>query len=428
MGCGTILQLVAYGAQDIYLTGNPQISFFKTVFKRHTNFTIESIKQTFTNVVKFPKATPLTTKPPSCVYSCIIERKGDLIKDMHLEIDIIEPTIIDEKTGNIIPAPLVKRPGHALIEWIELQIGGITIDRQPGEWIDIWSQISLSKNKYLKLENMINGSINANASTDTCRVMKIYIPINFWFCKNAGTALPIIGLKYHEIKFNIKIKSDASIISTSAKIKTMPVIANCNLFCDYIFLDTDEKKKFVSTQHEYLVEQVQCQEHHIFDNKAPNANIKLNFNHPCKELFWICQDSANTQLFSNNYNPFSFSRFGDGQDLIKNVNLLFNNNKRFEQRDINYFKHVQPYFHHSSNNIQSNSNFDEKGFIYIYSFALNPETYTPSGSCNFSRIDIPQLVLELNESVGENKHIRIYARNYNVFRIKDGVGSLIYAN
>ena len=421
MGCGTILQLVAYGAQDIYLTGNPQISFFKTVFKRHTNFTIESIKQTFTNIVKFPNASPKNIKPPSCVYSCIIERKGDLIKDMHLEVDIIEPTIIDETTGNIIPAPMVKRPGHSFIEWIEIQVGGVTIDRQPGEWMDIWNQLSLSKIKYKKLENMINGNIKAVATNDSCRVMKLYIPLNFWFCKNPGTALPLLALNYHEIKFNIKIKSDATILSTSTEINTMPVISSFNLYCDCIFLDSDEKKKFTSIQHEYLVEQVQCQEEHIYGSKTPNTNIKLNFNHPCKELIWICQDSEN-------YHPFCFNKFGDGSDLIKDVNILFNNNKRFETRDANYFKYVQPYFHHSCNNTFSDSNSEEKGFIHVYSFALNPETYTPSGSCNFSRIDIPQIIFELNESSGKNKHIRIYARNYNVFRVKDGVGSLMYSN
>lgn len=433
MGCGTLLQIVAYGSQDIYLTGNPQITYFKAVYKRYTNFTIESIQQTFTGNLELPKGNSQTTntKSSSCKYSAVIDRVGDLLHDMHLEVDILQP-FEKNSSDEIITSGLVKRPGYAFIDYVEFEIGGQVIDKQYGEWMDIWSQLTDTYEQFIKLERIVGGKLKSfDINNPKKNIFKMYIPLKFWFCRNPGLAIPIISLKYHEIKFNIIFKKNVSIVkkhSDNNILIAAPIIDNINLYCDYIFLDTDERRRIANLKNEYLIEQVQFRGNYLYEKNDESANINLNFNHPIKELVFLCQDSDLTNPTKSNYAPFSFNKSNNGGDLIKNVRILFNNNDRFSSRESTYFRQVQSYQHHVGGYDHSTINKNEKGFFYIYSFGLNPGEYQPTGSCNFSRIDIAQLVLKLNKSIGNNKSIRIYAINYNVFQISDGVGSLIYLN
>jgi len=259
----------------------------------------------------------------------------------------------------------------------------------------------------------------------------MYIPLTFWFSKNPGLAIPLIALQYHELKIHISLKPDTSILRFTGggnELVERPTISNARLFSDYIFLDTDERREFSSACHEYLIEQVQFNGPYTYTQTETNANIKLKLNHPVKELVWLCQDSSNTSVGSFNYAPFSYNTGGNGLDLVKNVDLLFNNNKRFSRRENTYFRIVQAYQHHTGGFDHDTTNTNEKGFYYIYSFAINPEDHQPSGTCNFSRIDDPLLLLELNDSQGTNKFVRIYAINYNVFKVTGGMGSLVYSN
>ena len=420
---GGLLQLVAYGAQDVYLTGNPQITFFKVVYRRHTNFSIESIQQTFNGNAGFGSRV-----------TCQISRNGDLVHKLYLQVS-------GKHTGTDA-CLLQPYAGYKLIKHVELEIGGQRIDKQYGEWMYIWNELTMESGKKTGHQEMVGGNMhNIPVEYSSNNPLEFYIPLEFWFCRNIGLALPLIALQYHEVKVNIEfnkfddLKSSGSnldyysnlqyIGTTSdyetAIISTQPTM-NFTLWADYVFLDTDERKRFAQLSHEYLIEQLQFTgEESITATTA--KSVRLSFNHPCKELIWVTKPEDTTI-----WNNFSSNVYYDGSagtsnyltkgapNLTKTAKLQLNGNDRFAERNGDYFSLVQPYQHHT--NIPVN-----KG-INVYSFALKPEEHQPSGTLNMSRIDTAQLQL-VSEKAGS---VFIYAVNYNVLRILSGMGGLAYSN
>ena len=264
------MQLVAYGAQDIYLTGNPQITFFKVVYRRHTNFSMETIAQTFSGSGKIGTSTNTAT--------ATISRNGDLIHKMYINCD-------DPGT------PAANTIGSEIVQEAELEIGGQKIDKHWKSWNNIWNELSTPESKAIGLKSM-QGDIGVVANTG---VGSVQVPLNFWFCRNPGLALPLIALQYHEVKVNFQFGSATDTNITGDKSLT--------LFVDYIYLDTDERRRFAQVSHEYLIEQIQKQ-----DIAATDTSVKLIFNHPVKELIWTTKtDSAYTgaQLKLNGHDRFS---------------------------------------------------------------------------------------------------------------------------
>jgi hypothetical protein len=409
---GGVMQLMCYGAQDIYLTGNPQITYFKVVYKRHTNFSIESIEVPTDSTSKL-----------DLLLSTVISRNGDLLSQIILEIDW-------DTSG----VPGSWRLGHQIIDYVEVVIGGQVIDKQYGTWMDIWAQLTHSNEDMEKLSRMLSGQlINKNNNSKT------YVPLQFWFCKNPGLALPLIALQYHEVKINVQLNknyvySDPN--NTQDYIysnNSSPSIFNIAFYCDYIFLDTDERRIFAQVKHQYLIEQVQ------YSNSlavVPGINqIEMHFNHPVKELVWAIQRNSNDSIL----HPFDFWGInGDNYtvDLTISAKIQFNLIDRFKEREGTYFRCVQPYQYHTGGNKQVGSisplpvpyadyQVEPFGGFYIYSFSLKPELHQPSGSCNFSRID--NAVLLLNASSQAN-NIRIWAKNYNVLNIMSGMAGIVYSN
>ena len=267
---GGLMQLVAYGAQDIYLTGNPQITFFKVVYRRHTNFSMESIQQTFSGAGNNVVAT--------------ISRNGDLVHKMYL---------VGPEDGT---AP------NTILN-VELEIGGQRIDRQSGQWMDTWNELSTSESKAIGLKAMTGqiGVLDTDDGGARTGVKQVHIPLQFWFCRHPGLALPLIALQYHEVKVKFTLSDNN----------------NSTLFCDYIYLDTDERRRFAQVSHEYLIEQVQ-------EQTAVEDKNKLNFNHPVKELIW----STATQA--------------------ADVGLKLNGHDRFSTRQKEHFYLQQPYDYHTA--------------------------------------------------------------------------------
>lgn len=242
----------------------------------------------------------------------------------------------------------------------------------------------------------------------------LYIPLQFWFCRNPGLALPLIALQYHEVKFNISFNPASSLYITSdgnAPSSGVPSMGDSALWIDYVYLDTDERRQFAQVQHEYLIEQLQYTGAESYSNTSIKS--KLSLNHPCKELVWVLQlDSA----VAPNVNDWS--NYTDGGDhILSSGKLQLNGHDRFDERDATYFNVVQPYQHHTR--IPATG-------IYVYSFALNPEQHQPSGTVNMSRIDNATLLLNLNTN--SSLQLRTYATNYNVLRIMSGMGGLAYSN
>ena len=358
---GGLMQLVAYGAQDIYLSGNPQITFFKVVYRRHTNFSMESIAQTFNGSTSFGKKV-----------TCTISRNGDLINRMYVQATI-------GHTGGT----LADWVGHKLIKSVEIEIGGQRIDKHYGEWLHIWNELSQTAGHYKGYQKMVEGE-------------KVYVPLQFWFCRNPGLALPLIALQYHEVKINIEFGSIADCFTDNPA-----ATLDATLYVDYVYLDTDERRRFAQVSHEYLIEQLQ-----FTGDETLTTSTKLNFNHPVKELVWVTKaGSADLCQFATGY--------GTAQ-------LQLNSHERFSARDASYFELVQPYQHHER--------VPENMFISVYSFALKPEEHQPSGTCNMSRIDNATLKLQDLKPALTGGTIKVFAVNYNVLRIMSGMGGLAYSN
>jgi hypothetical protein len=411
---GGLLQLVAYGAQDVYLTGNPQITFFKVVYRRHTNFSIEAIQQTFNGNPGYGQRV-----------TCQISRNGDLIHRMYLALDMSNN---DEELCPFF--------GLRLINYVEIEIGGQKIDKHYSHWLYIWNELSLPVSKREGYNDMTGAK--GGVITDM-----LYVPLEFWFCRNVGLALPLIALQYHEVKININFETADNCKGTA----TAPTKGfTASLWVDYIFLDTDERRRFAQLSHEYLIEQLQFtgQEAVLSGNIKP----KLSFNHPCKELVWVAHVKNSNQVTTNN-NWFNYTTSSSGvsavpatYDTIKavignsaitslnpvaNAKLVLNGNDRFAQRNGSYFNLIQPFQHHE--NIPSNAG------INVYSFALKPEEHQPSGTLNMSRIDTAVLNLTMTSDstyttamTAGNVNLYVYAVNYNVLRILSGMGGLAYSN
>ena len=441
---GGLMQLVAYGAQDIYLTGNPQITFFKVVYRRHTNFSIEAIQQVFNQ-----NSENINTGGRK---SLLISRNGDLVYKIWLECKLSCTTQLFDNSAAKTYVNWTNNTGHALIEECSIKIGGQQIDKQTSRWLDIWNELTdheesewlglnkhAAKNTYLKSHSSL-------PLPETGSSLKLYIPLQFWFNRNVGLALPLIALQYHEVELDIKFREISALINsdyTGTNISTDSEHSSINVkaYADYIYLDTDERRRFAQVSHEYLIEQLQYKE-----GEKSTKSYKLVFNHPIKEIIWVMPqeefgikyDSSNTgkvidaTLTSDHRNDyFNYSSKTDSSVFIEYISgqksyegfgkgsIKLNGHTRFKERDASYFRICQPQ--------QAGHKIPTK-HIYMYSFALNPEEHQPSGTCNFSRLDNAYLSFDsLNHST-DKQTINVYAVNYNVLRIMSGMGGLAYSN
>ena len=432
---GGLLQLAAYGAQDIYLTGNPQITYFVGVYRRHTNFAIQSVPQYFTGNADFGQK----------VY-CLVDRIGDLINAMFLRVqlpDISQYNYTDD-AGNLVEYYWVNSVGHAILKIIDIEIGGVIIDRQYGLWMEIWGELTTPAGKKAGYNSMI-GKSDHPVNLDNGGALDLYVPIYFWFCRNVGLSLPLIAIQSQEVRINVTFRQyQELIISTTG----VPIITNNNpveitqtwFDIDYIFLEDDERKVFAKNNHQYLIEQLQVYATSLTSNglrqdptdpnkmtRIPdlNQNILLDFNHPVKELYWVIQNSTVLSVYpygGNEWYNFSTQSYKNGKvngtDPMIRGKLIFEGQELFNTKDAKFFRTVVPYQRHT--NVPNN-------FIYVYSFSLNPEEFQPSGACNFSRIDSQMLYLEISDQLID-PIITIFASNYNILNIASGMAGLEYSS
>jgi len=408
---GGLMQLVAYGAQDIYLTGSPQITFFKVVYRRHTNFAMESIQQTLNGSADFGNRV-----------TCTISRNGDLVHRMWLVATL--PGLA-EKSG------WVDEVGHFLVKNVELEIGGQKIDKHYGEWLSVWNHLSTSRNHESGYDEMIgNVSTTAPDSSKTRAATEVYVPLQFWFCRNPGLALPLIALQYHEVKVNLEFNALNNLVlkqegnNAWATVSSTKSLSSASLWCDYIYLDTDERRRFAQVSHEYLIEQLQFTGDESVSS-ATSASLRLNFNHPVKELVWVARlsDAEALRQWGNYTTVFNNVKTrgayeSTGANPVSKAKLQLNGHDRFAERNGTYFSQVQPYQHHT--NVPVNPG------VNVYSFSLRPEEHQPSGTCNFSRID--NATLNLTFGASTTGVVKVFAVNYNVLRVMSGMGGLAYSN
>ena len=394
---GGLMQLVAYGAQDIYLTGNPQITFFKVVYRRHTNFSMETISQTVNGSSDTSDGASSTVT---------ISRNGDLVHKVYVNMKT-------SGTDNLL----------SRFSQVELEIGGQRIDRHSGQWLATWLDLSTPAGRAYEVSTLIGDAgvdTGVEIAASNGKVTVAQIPLQFWFCRNPGLALPLIALQYHEVKLKFDWKSSGT-------------ASDFDVLCDYIYLDTDERRRFAQVSHEYLIEQVQEQTEAL---TGTSANLRLNFNHPVKELIWsfgVADGGVNSLMKASSNEP-----------IASKARLQLNGHDRFAEMPLEYFSLRQCIDYHSavpgtnlgqtieggyvsSNGLQQGSVCsDFVNPVYVYSFALKPEEHQPSGTCNFSRIDNAKLICDKTGT--DSTTAKVFAVNYNVLRIMSGMGGLAYSN
>ena len=446
---GGLLQLVAYGAQDAYLTGNPHITFWKVLYKRHTNFAIEAFRVNFTGAPTYGQR-----------IVAVVNRNADLVWKTYVEV------ALPDTTGSSVSwtAGAQRRLGYLLLKQIEVEIGGQIIDRHYGEWLYLWETLTADFDTAMKLDQMVGGqptTSNTTSEYQACndRPQVLYIPLQFWFNRNPGLALPLIALQYHEVRFNIILEDAINLVkggsATASALQTaannLPALRDMALYLDYVYLDVDERRRFAQESHEYLIEQLQYEGQQQITTSS--ARLDLTLNHPVKELVWVFQDerkkdcslptSGGNYTQASNTQPFSYD------DIVDRCRLQINGQDRFDERYGDYFWKVKPYQHHTGGGYSLAFAPNGGGqvvptttppYINVYSFAIQPEEHQPSGTCNFSRIDSATLVFNsiTNPTSGSDTgrfpskttpyNFRIYAVNYNIFRIMSGMGGLAYSN
>ena len=414
---GGLMQLVAYGAQDVYLTGNPEVTFYQAKYKRHTNFAMENIEQTVNG-----------TAANSGRVSVTVARNGDLVGDMYLELESAIAATATAEAGDC------NWVAERAISSVELSIGGQRIDKHYQKWWRLYSELYLDEAKKATWGKMTTA---ADGST-------VYLPLVFFFNRNPGLYLPLIALQYHEVRIDIDLASDFDTFLNKSVFK---------VWANYVYLDTEERRRFAQKGHEYLIEQVQHTGTDTVDASA-TKQVRLSYNHPVKELVWcfsntaaksslwnftaknlvtevaLESDQTADNLDSNCYVPISnlgtpmyatklsteaFTEENAGQ--LDTFKLVLNGQDRFKEQKGKYFNQVQAYNHHSGCPAPG---------VYSYSFALKPEEHQPTGTCNFSRIDNAQVAVKMAAGTATSMHM--FATNYNVLRIQSGMGGLAFSN
>ena len=430
---GGLMQLVAYGAQDVYLTGNPKVTFFQAVYKRHTNFAMENIEQTVNG-----------TASANGRVSVTIARNGDLIGDMYVELVTAS---LGTKAGTATPDACWV--AERAIKDVELSIGGQRIDKHYQKWWRLYSELYLDSSKKANYGKMTTNPVASTAGT-------VFLPLLFFFNRNPGLHLPLIALQYHEVRIDFDLSSEFSQYTDGSTFK---------VWGNYMFLDTEERRRFAQKGHEYLIEQVQ---HTGTDTVTAGSTkqVRLSYNHPIKELVWCFNNgsSSNAQhwnftsnaatagsvvlesdptalLAGNCYVPITE---GTGAPLLSvgtggsdkqwteegaalsvsagpldSFKLVLNGQDRFKEQKGKYFNQVQAFNHHSGSPYPG---------VYSYSFALKPEEHQPTGTCNFSRIDNAQVAVTLKANATDSQVMHMFATNYNVLRIQSGMGGLSFSS
>jgi hypothetical protein len=459
------MQLVAYGAQDVYLTGQPKVTFFQAVYKRHTNFAMENIQQTVNG-----------TPSNSGRVSVTIARNGDLVGNMYVRL---QPTQVSysnlTSTGANIDMSWV---AERAIAAVELTIGGQRIDKHYQTWFRLYAECFLGESDKINYGKMASSPA---PTTDNTNVNSVYLPLLFFFNRNPGLFLPLIALQYHEVRLDFDLTAYfTNYFGVSSQV--------FEVWANYVYLDTEERRRFAQKGHEYLIEQVQ---HTGGDSITATGNpgaqtVRLSFNHPVKELIWCYQNTVATAYnsmwnftggYASNVNvtcspstiyapgalphdigcprlasnvvtvagapnanvvagvywmeestsntgaaSSNFVNLGTGVAVevgpLYNFKLVLNGQDRFKEQTGKYFNQYQPFLYHTGTPYPG---------IYVYSFALQPEEHQPTGTCNFSRIDNAQVAINMKSGYTTPLQ-KMFAINYNILRIQSGMGGLAFSN
>ena len=467
MGLGLLI-LSAVGKENIYLSTKPEITFFKILYKKYTNFSIEPVPQFFKSTPDFGR---------KC--SVIISKNADLLGMTYLYIEL--PFI-----NSNLEFKWVEKIGFALINNIEIEIEGTIIDKHYGDWLNIWFELTKSHGHNKSLNNIIGNKFYLTKYSNTKSSNILYIPLCFWFCLETGLALPLISLINSDIKINVEFNNFNScykvspfqyininesiccfekgeiltqnnievcefinfdpinqqlnynpirgLLNTSipligkksklqVRLKNSIIVNNNNylqynqpslitayLLVNYIYIDNSERINFINKSQEYVIQVVQTLPDQIMNSS--NNIYKLSLYNPIKLIVWRC-----ILLYNLNNNDL----FNYGNNLINKNLVVINSINRMDLNSVIYYTNLQKYQYDFNNNQEG---------IYMYSFALHPKNLQPSGSINFSKIDDAYIQLTLNKNINYQNPVnfKCYAIQYNLFKVINGIGGVIFNN
>jgi hypothetical protein len=444
---GGLMQLVARGQQDIYTTGSPTMSYFQLVYKKHTNFSMESVRQTFLTK-------PVLDKRNRTISTCRIGRVADLLQDVYLSFQL--PAIYSDGS---LRFRWIEKVANYMIYSASVRIDTNLIDQQYGEFMEVWNELTLPTGKreaYNKMTgntyeftnpayNVVNG-----VATPSIPARRFFVPLNFWFTKNPGLALPLIAIQYQTVDITIEFRTveelyqiydeltgkyyspsgyrslypngrnvsiNAFLTPGGSENETL-VDIDAYLECNYIFLDDDERRQMAANSMDYLVERV----YRIENGGYKTVGVMdLVINNSVKEIIWRIQ--RNDVVNYNEWTNFTYNMPADPslptQNIMNEAKIMFNGLDRFEMKDYKYFNELQPYQYHTNT---------PRDGIYVYSFSIYPEKAQPSGSFNASMISKIQLYMTMNEPVNTNTEYNVvaYCTYYNVFRVMAGMASMVF--
>jgi len=419
------VQLVAYGAQDVYLTGDPKVTFFQASYKRYTNFAMETIRQTVNG-----------TPGNGQMVSVTIGRMGDLVGDMFIQLTTtIE---LGHDTGN---EPSTIWLAERAVATAELTIGGQSIEKHYQLWWRLYAEVFLCDSKKINYGKMTSTITNGGS-------MIVYLPLLFFFNRNPGLYLPMVALQYHDVRIDFTLTPYYTDYFDTG-------LTSFQVWANFVYLDTEERRRMAQKTHEYLIEQVQYNSDVPVLTTNSTPSVRLNISHPVKEFVWCFQKpgsdpsvmwqfayssngavpvisvlNQDIKLANQRATPVTASFFleeGDGglaffSGPMDSMNLTLNGQPRFAEQRGKYFNQYQPYQYHSGSPYAG---------IYVYSFALKPEDHQPSGTCNFSRVDNAEFKVTLKPfmaSAQPTLNLAIFAVGYNVLRIQGGMGGLAFSN
>lgn len=557
---GGLIQIVAYGAQDLFLTGIPEITHFKYIYKRYTNFAMEFLELPFNGTKNFGET-----------ITCPIPKNGDLINSTILKLelpkvklektttntDLVSSTLSEfnnsenniinfnnfikyiyesiyivnnginnsnetftnikssvtayldsnknfillknkvsndikqafdieadlttifaknvneiekknylkiviesyiERSKNILNILQsdystkkknydntllnnykfcwIKDLGWNIINYVELQIGGVIIDRQYSTWLHLWHELFeniLKKNDYNKFFNKNSNAYTFdNSEKDN---ISLYIPLKFFFNRHIGLSLPIVSVRNQEISFKLKLENLNNLIYTDysgSDINSLINLSNINLLVNYIYLDQDERSKFAQSSHEYLIEQVNKLTFNKL--KSEELNLELNLNHPTKYYTWTAQKKTDVENYKF-YNDYTGNLTYTVTDNYPQISSNKNNTIKQAQLELNGVDRTSNYegsFYNYVTSYEANINTPSDG-INFYTFSLNPKDIQPSGSCNFSRLNRKTIKLSFTDeflsrfSNTEYILINFISVNYNILKFDKGLCKLVFA-
>ena len=471
---GGVMQLVSIGAQDQFIMAAPEISYFKLLYKRHTAFSMESVRQTF-------NTKPVIEKTSRNLFTCRINRVGDLLKEIYFAYEL--PTVYSSDKFRF---RWIDNVSQYLIQNAAIRIDTQLIDQLWGDWMDVWNELSLTADKKECYDIMtanieafndpslvdpyqvINNNnitytyypVGFNTANPSIKGRRIYLPLQFWFTKNPGLALPLIALQYQNIEITIELRAQNEIYrvyetntglylspteyasrhpnSYTGKLNVdenedvslqrflVPVNSDYSnapsaididgyLECNFIFLDEAERKAMAINTHDFLVERITRIEQTGVNGPA---TIDLILQNPVKELIWVARRSDMNDY--NNWNNFTDAYTSTpNNNILVSTKLMWNGMERFEDKPPEYFNYIQPFQHHAR---------CPREGIHAYSFALHPEKIQPSGSFNASTINKIQLYVVTKTSPSYTYDFIIYSLYYNIFRVMSGSGGMVFAN